>query len=1524
MTARLLTQVVTRIVNNKEKTGAYGVSILNLPHFDYSEFVRNLKGKKNKQVFFLGFTYEDESSLKGLLPIIANVSYSFSIEDAEESRNSGNEDVFRVLVIKRAEIEKLSSLRWFHEVTVDMVYNQSCQYVLDELTETNSVINSLIHALKRRSIRDVLGFERVLEYLQELMYAPLEDLPNRIKDSYYKLGLLRDNSLDTGNPSTEDLVSRIKRNHRLVERIGNLEQAERQSITNYYANGGGNKSVPRLILQYYAKKDLQLLSQMELSEVEECLKAAKKKPVNPPKPKNKTNTINPTSMASQLIFEGNVQQIQDVISQLEQKVDNRSNNGKRERVDIEVDGTKMQIKAEPITERIAMELTDEADYGGIIYADVQSPDEAIADIDKYEYLPFTENLLDRVWESLRKIGDLVADGESISQSLKTYLDARKKINTYRMRLQDAPMFPVLADKEAFTDYLVAYEKLLISINNDFSKIWQIAPSNAKEIVNTIISMDNIFVEGENNFHAMPTPLNPLFLWKYIKLADEILDSKGVESTEEGSLTDNDKNFIVRKADDIPDPLSVMLLPATVHRSGGEFLPLTGRIGNMPIYSTNKQINQSESGIDALKQSIIRYLCLYPHAGMMLKISIIDPPSVELMVSMLKKLNNDREFNISGIDVSIYRTKEATNDWIEINDNSINDGMLGQVKGKRSLNFRLKIGSKKQVYSRILADMKDDQHIMIIFDPNEVKTEIVKNDKLIHIHPLCIPKVYKYNPVDEVVEIRPANEGDVFSTYGSIVEKLNEHPSSFSHTSSVFNTPIKRDTYDLMLSKADWLIILDQNLKSWDISLRVASEKLFYREDDYRSIGIYSKNCKKFIKGYRDAVCKLGNFVPQEKGIANIISSIRLINDDGLLSIVSHGSNRIFDSNHGKGSLGLAIAAIHYLRKYPDAILVGLDTQLAKEWLSGREDNQLPDLIGIRLEEMVVDIVEVKTYRDNEHAFIIDGDTISGHAVVQSTILEGLIKEIFGSTERITTVSRREILREQVYETLFQTEMDSYKKHERANQLNALFAGEYKIEVSKQICFVDFENGDSSEKEYKGKDEYAGNNYLLSIVGSREIQAIISAVEYVMEVVDNSCDSETRVVERSEDSEELQSEVNSANMVEAESESSSVDVSHSEEAMLTVEEKESEQERIAEKERIIEKCNRLNKVFKDYGISALPVNPELTQEASRFTRFTVELKSGETVRALEKSKADIGIQLEANGEILVNHIRGTKYISVDVPFVGAGKPIKLVDHLKMLDGDKQKLNIVAGQTPDGKFEMLDISKAPHLLVAGTTGSGKTIFLYSIIVSLLQQFSKDEIEFLIVDPKQTDFVFFEDLPNLYGGKVITDAEEALEMLNRINEHDKEERMKKIRACRSRDINSYNEKNPNNRMKRLVVVIDEYADLIQTAEMQGNRKEFERSLSMLAQKVRSLGIHLIIATQRPSANIVTGVLKANIPCRISFRLPAHTDSQTILDMSGAENLLGMGDMLMITESDVKRMQGLFITEEELTEFAEGYISR
>lgn len=900
MEKTLLTKVITQLVNDRARAQEYGVALVNIPDFDYVSFVQGLASERKAALFFLGFPTATRARIESELPQSEKLSYDFTVEKAEELRNSGDESIFRVLIIKRAEMEKMSSLRWFPEITLERIYTKSCDLARKDLAGTNAVIEALIQALRSKPIRSILSFERVLEYLELLISAPADKLPEAIKENYYRLGLCSDKSLDSRNPSKDDFVARIKHNHGIVERLSNLEQAERQSITNYYAKATGIKETPRRILSYYKTKDIALLGQMELSEVEECLKAAKEKK-NPTPPPRRGTTIKPTALAAQLIFDDNQDQISDILVQLERDIDQRANTKKAEKVEVDVDGGRAQFKTEPVTERIAEEMSSDSDFGGIIRAEVQAPDEAIRDLDKFERIPFSPAILDPVWSSLTRIAALVSDGETISVRLKRFLDARKEILPFSKRLQDAPMLQVLAQFDKFYKYLTAYAGLLTAINDEFPKIWAIAPSNAKEIINTIMSLDYVFVVGETKAHAIPTPMHPMYLWKYVELAKEILSSKGVNEIGEAQLSDEDKAFIIRKAEDIPDPLSVALLPATIAYRGAAFLPLSGRIGMLPVYSNVPQINQSESGIDTLKQAIIRYLCLYPHAGMMLKLCVIDPPSVEVIVSMLKALNSDKEFNINGIEISIFHTKEVSASWIEIDDDSLNDGMLGRIKGRRSLNFKLTIAHHKYSYSKILSELSREQHMLIIFDPNEVKIETAQNNRQIHIHPLCVPKVYKYNPIDEKVEIRPASEGGIFTVYASIIEKLNEHPSTFSHTSTSFYTPLKRETYDAFLDKCDWLVILDQSLKSWDISLRAASEKLFYRENDYRSIGIYSSNCRKFVLGYDTLVKRLGNFVPKEEGVKEIIEAVREINDDGLLSIVSHTSNRIFDTNHGKGA-----------------------------------------------------------------------------------------------------------------------------------------------------------------------------------------------------------------------------------------------------------------------------------------------------------------------------------------------------------------------------------------------------------------------------------------------------------------------------------------------------------------------------------------------------------------------------------------------------------------------------------------------
>ena len=337
MEKTLLTKVITQLVNDRARAQEYGVALVNIPDFDYVSFVQGLASERKAALFFLGFPTATRARIESELPQSEKLSYDFTVEKAEELRNSGDESIFRVLIIKRAEMEKMSSLRWFPEITLERIYTKSCDLARKDLAGTNAVIEALIQALRSKPIRSILSFERVLEYLELLISAPADKLPEAIKENYYRLGLCSDKSLDSRNPSKDDFVARIKHNHGIVERLSNLEQAERQSITNYYAKATGIKETPRRILSYYKTKDIALLGQMELSEVEECLKAAKEKK-NPTPPPRRGTTIKPTALAAQLIFDDNQDQISDILVQLERDIDQRANTKKAEKVEVDVDG----------------------------------------------------------------------------------------------------------------------------------------------------------------------------------------------------------------------------------------------------------------------------------------------------------------------------------------------------------------------------------------------------------------------------------------------------------------------------------------------------------------------------------------------------------------------------------------------------------------------------------------------------------------------------------------------------------------------------------------------------------------------------------------------------------------------------------------------------------------------------------------------------------------------------------------------------------------------------------------------------------------------------------------------------------------------------------------------------------------------------------------------------------------------------------------------------------------------------------
>ncbi len=324
-----------------------------------------------------------------------------------------------------------------------------------------------------------------------------------------------------------------------------------------------------------------------------------------------------------------------------------------------------------------------------------------------------------------------------------------------------------------------------------------------------------------------------------------------------------------------------------------------------------------------------------------------------------------------------------------------------------------------------------------------------------------------------------------------------------------------------------------------------------------------------------------------------------------------------------------------------------------------------------------------------------------------------------------------------------------------------------------------------------------------------------------------------------------------------------------------------------------------------------------------TMFEVELGEGVRVSQISAMEQDLSVSAGGKKVRVVDRLPGKPYIGIEVP-----NDDRLVIRLKtvlksdLFASQKAKgLPIALGQDVDGKPYVANLSKMPHLLVAGTTGSGKSVGINSFIMSLLFNFRPDEVKFVMIDPKGNEFNIYEGIPHLLLPVVVDSKKAAKSLMWAVNEM--EDRFKKLAENMVRDIESYNLKvdsiNRNlasedhymSRMPYIVVVIDEFADLMMVAG-----KDVEIAVSRIAQKARAVGIHLIVATQRPTRDVVTGLIKGNLPVRIGFRVASSLDSRTILDCNGAELLLGHGDMLYIPpgSSEPVRVHGAFVSTEEI----------
>lgn len=341
-----------------------------------------------------------------------------------------------------------------------------------------------------------------------------------------------------------------------------------------------------------------------------------------------------------------------------------------------------------------------------------------------------------------------------------------------------------------------------------------------------------------------------------------------------------------------------------------------------------------------------------------------------------------------------------------------------------------------------------------------------------------------------------------------------------------------------------------------------------------------------------------------------------------------------------------------------------------------------------------------------------------------------------------------------------------------------------------------------------------------------------------------------------------------------------------------------------------------KVLKLYGIDGSFVDYNI---GSSVTTYEISVPAGTKLNTITNRREDIARDLGATSLRIVQSVNKTSTIGFEIENKERyGVYFKsMFNHMPDL-----KLPVILGEDTFGNKIYEDLTKMPHLLVAGRTGSGKSVFLNTIITTLICKYTPADLRLLMVDPKQVEFAAYEELPHLFDEDgepvpIAHEADEARHVLD-IAVREMEHRFELMKEIRAKKIDDYNERSKD-KLPYIVFIVDEFSDLLQGG-LRNDRLEVEKSINRIAQKARAVGIHMILATQRPSTDVVTGLIKSNIPARIAFSVSSYIDSRVILDESGAEALAGQGDMLYKDPnarneySRIKRIQAPWISDGDI----------
>lgn len=1563
-------ELVVQLLSERLSEAKVGIIFKGIAGISPEDVVRRLSEDSGEHLYMAavgydGITEKDEEDYS-ITPYVEKAVLWRSIPEYAGS----------IIVFILNDTDKLHSLAEFENLSA-----RDLTRFLIELqikNESNTPTLNFWKALQQTA--DYYSFDVVYEFVDAVTASA--KVSDAIPVNMWRLNLLCDKDILGTKSKPED---RLAKNRELIFAIGQLSEDSRKKLSRSLARTKG-KDRDRLQNAYTTLQNLykygkrSTLQELDYDTVQELFSASKatenkkKKGEANPNPEgnegdsNDSTPIRPKELGmlvSDAIVSGDdesLENVRELLGEIKKHFDLETEDnddsiptigGIFEDRNIVIDNHQSDLR------KIVGRVCNETAWGGLleteetvlkdaISADIKSFD-AFDPIDADSLVSFKGGidgnitLFDFIIQFDRKFD---SKGIETAERFKPIIDSLVELRKRLLKNLDLIMYyPVLtfgADEEIRKDmleYLDVWARLYSAFCKNEPVMREISADSTSFIARALLLLDVLYVKtAKKEYKGVLLPMNPIYLWRYYEIFKKLPSQKG-------TLDDDDAQALTKVLTQLPQILSFVIANSLITDNGEDkVLPCSGSIEMLPTFENKTNRYSGSDGTEALGEILSRWVGFAPYTRNEIRICSVDAPDLIENLRAIKRFMDANSCQRVVYDVYLTRGQNGNTELSKL-DYSGKDYKIGEFIKKDRISISIKnVESALEVKSELA---KKPVHVAFYFDQSSYAIEFGPNTKNLYINPLVITYDYSFDEMKHRGSIYPSSEMDsgLIGDYHKMLRSAdlinnNMNPRT-TYNGSVDMTAVVSTIED---GQTQWLVVADRDTNNYDPKGAIPIGEMQYEK---RMVNVWASSESRIISQYL-TMLRAYNLYPEKETLIDILKKFGHISSNGLISIPKFGADAQAIDNKKKGLLGTLFAASWYTKHYDKSLVASLDDDKARLWLhDSRFGSERADLIGLRYDlesnTLFIQPIEVKTRDESPDAVISKDDesgkmNITGHAPGQIAAVVSMLREIFSgddTTADMFVSARREVLKYQIVSECFRSIHDCDWQKEWCDVLKKAFGnGKSKninIDVSGVLMHI--------------KLSQATGGKVIQCVNPELDDCPIEYRQFTAKEIQKEVLGEGTVIKEmwepdfDETSEEQASEEEAIIDVDAPEEKKALvcDFTPKSEDVLMVAEPKTEygvKKEAKESKGIApvvseEEIEQLVRDFKrscgDYHINLRECEAKDTVIGPSVIRLKFKLGRGQALSGLSSHLEDIGREMKRSG-VIVQPVLNSDELLLDVPRLQRDQVLfkDVIEKLPKVTSPEQ-LYFPLGRTPNGKDLIENLAEMPHMLVGGSTGSGKSVFLFTLLASLLMTHpNKEDMQLVLSSSKLEDFIHFEKLPHLYAGKIISDATEATEVIKDVIFKESERRGKLLVEARVANIVEYNKK-AEEKLAPIVVVIDEFADLADQLETTKEKNAFYKPVRRIAQAGRSRGIHLIICTQRPEAKLVDSTTKAQLNARVALRVNDSMSSRMILgdSESDAQYLQKHGDMIFKFGDTKERAQGYLIEIPELDQIVDDVIA-